>query len=324
MKICRIFMAAALVTALVFSTSCFSYKSFDELASMPSEETTSYFYETLADATTSTAVENTTSIIVENTTAAMTTQPAVTLPEQTTAAVQVPSTQPQQETTTAAEVTTAPVELPDYSSYTTQEIIDTYAQALNKTRAYTGALTVNHSESFDASIKEAHPGGALTQLLADNIVKLVGSEGQQTLVYNNGYAVNADGETIPVLLPQRSAFSLPAAGVSSATISAAGDKTNIRIVLVPETVSMGQVPQYNSTAIGYLDTSGMDFKIITISRVDITYPGSVIDAVIRNDGYIESVTYTINMSTYAELSGMGISGYGTLEGAQTEKWQLIY
>ena len=65
-------------------------------------------------------------------------------------------------------------------------------------------------------------------------------------------------------------------------------------------------------------------KIITISRVDITYSGSVIDAVISADGYVESVTYTINMSTYAELSGMGISGYGTLEGAQTEKWQLTY
>ena len=74
---------------------------------------------------------------------------------------------------------------------------------------------------------------------------------------------------------------------------------------------------------GYV-IADMDFKIITISRVDITYPGSVIDAVIRADGYIESVTYTINMSTYAELSGMGISGYGTLEGAQTEQWNLIW
>ncbi len=329
MRLYKTAFLAVLVCIMLLTASCVSYTSFEELATMQQESTTAYHYES--------GVENTTALIIENTTA-VTVTPPVTVPEYTTAPVQQPTTQsgvPEQTTATvqvpsteapSTEVpsTEAPVVTPDYSGYTKNQIIDTYAQALNKTRTYAGAITVNHSESFTADIKDANPGGALTELLASNIVKLVGSEGQQTLNFNGGYAVNSDGETVPVLLPQRAAFSLPAEGVSSASINGADGKTYIRLVLVPETVSMGQVPQYNSGAIGYLDTSGMDFKIITISRVDITYPGSVIDAVISADGYIESVTYTINMSTYAELSGMGISGYGTLEGAQTEKWQLTY
>ena len=302
-----------LIFAMLILSSCFSYMNFDELVTK-AEESTAYEYKTTS------YYENTTSVVLQENTTAVQVIPQVTLPQvtqpQETQTTYPQVTQPQEE------ATTAPVQAD--KNYTKSELMDIYAEALNKTRSYTGALTVNHSESFTADIKEAYPGGALTELLASNIVKLVGSEGQQTLSYNGGYAVNKDGETVPVLLPQRSAYNLPEAGVASAEISAEGDKTRVRLVLVPETVSMGQVPTYNAGAIGYLDTSGMDFKIITISRVDITYPGSVIDAVIRSDGYLESVTYTINMSTYAELSGMGITGYGTLEGAQTEKWQLVW
>ena len=313
MKNIKSVLAVLTVFAMLLLSSCFSYSSFDDIVSVE-ETTTAYEYRTTAY-----SGESGQSVIPEITTAVQVipqeTQPQVTLPQTIVPQTTVPQvTLPQEETTTA------PVQ--EEISYTKAEIINIYSDALNKTRAYAGALTVNHTESFTADIKDAHPGGALTELLASNIVKLVGSEGQQTLSYNGGYAVNKDGETVPVLLPQRTHFNLPEAGVADARLSKTGDKTTIRLVLVPETVTMGQVPTYNSGAIGYLDTSDMDFKIITISRVDITYPGSVIDAVIRADGYIESVTYTINMSTYAELSGMGISGYGTLEGAQTERWQL--
>ena len=307
MKNIKSVLAVLTVFAMLLLSSCFAYSSFDELAQQNGESTTAYEYKT-------TSYSESTTVLPENTTAVQ------VIPQETQPQVTVPQTTVPQVTLPQAETTTAPVQ--EEISYTKAEIINIYSEALNKTRAYAGALTVNHTESFTADIKDAHPGGALTELLASNIVKLVGSEGQQTLSYNGGYAVNKDGETVPVLLPQRTHFNLPEAGVADARLSKTGDKTIIRLVLVPETVTMGQVPTYNSGAIGYLDTSGMDFKIITISRVDITYPGSVIDAVIRADGYIESVTYTINMSTYAELSGMGVSGYGTLEGAQTERWQL--
>lgn len=318
MKKLRLPFTAFIIIMSILLCSCMHYSSFDELSGI----TTTYNYsegqQNVYDSTTSYYVDpapnqggipaeiTTTASVQENTTASQNPPEITTAPN---TAPSIPS-----EPSSAAEN--------NYSSYTKSQIINTYAQALNTTRSYQGNLSATVTESFDASIKEAYPGGQLTQLLADNIVKLVGSEGQQTLNFSGGKATNSDGESVPVLLPQRTSFSLPAEGVSSARIEKAGDKTHIVITLVPETVSMGQVPKYNSSSVGYLDTSDMDFKIITISRVDISYTGSVIDAYIRADGYIESVTYTINMSTYAELSGMGITGYGTLEGAQTEKWVL--
>ncbi|MBR3767377.1 MAG: hypothetical protein IKL10_03945 [Clostridia bacterium] len=321
----KIISALMCAVSIFFMSSCVRYSSFEELAGISNEITTGYEYQTSEN------IENTTTVIIENTTGAFIPENTTvqTVPETTepvTTRPSAPQTTRPQEITTAAPVnpeTTVPsVEEPDYAAFTKAEILDTYTKALNKTRGYTGALSVINTEAFDAEVKEANPGGALTELLADNIIKLVGSEGQQTLEFSNGKAVNKDGETIPILLPLKTSFSLPEEGLASASISKKGDKLYIKMTLVPETVTMGQVPKYNSSAIGYLDTSDMDFVIVKLSRVDITYTGSVIDAVIRSDGYIESVNYTINMSTYAELSGMGITGYGTLEGAQTEKWEL--
>ena len=320
-KYLKLISLLAVLIMVVTTCSCMSFTSFENLTTERHEATTSYSYTELG--TTTISIENittepytqnlpqeNTTVYVPETTLPQITEVQTTLPEITTSPV------------TAPETTLPAVTEPDYSSYSKSEILDTYKEALSKTRAYTGALTVNHTEAFNADIKDAHPGGALTELLASNIVKLVGSEGQQTLNFNGGKATNKDGETVPILLPQRTDFSLSEAGIKTASVKKDGNKLRIRIVLVPETVSMGEIPPHNASSVGYLDTSEMSFSIITISRVDITYSGSVIDAVIRDDGYIESVVYTINMSTYAELSGMGISGYGTLEGAQTEKWEL--
>lgn len=314
---------AVIIVCLLCMSSCMEYKSFDKLT----DQATTYGYQQNGTENIPAGQHDTTTVVyiepgttVQNMSENQnqqgmipeTTQQVIVLPEITTSANTAPDVPPS--------VTES--SKPDYSSYSKAQIVNKYKEALDKTRAYTGPVSATVTESFDAKIKDAHPGGALTELLADNVVKLVGSEGQQTLNFSGGQAVNDEGETVPVLLPKRGSFMLPVDGVAEARIEESAGKLHVVIRLVPETVSMGEIPKYNAGAVGYLDTSSMDFKIVTLSRVDITYTGSVIDAVIGTDGYIESVTYTINMSTYAELSGMGITGYGTLEGAQTEKWTI--
>lgn len=318
MKRIRILTAVFSLVCLVMTSSC----SFGLVSSIPSEKNSE------ADTSDTQVIssepsQQSPSIEITTEQMAETTLPERTSSENVTNAnTNTPPTPEVSETETE---TASPTPVtPDYSSYSKSQVLEVYKAALTQTRNYTGALTVKQTESFNAEVKESVPDNQLVKTLANYIVDLVGSEGSQELKFSNGKAVNKDDETVPILLPQRTEFSLTADGISQASISSEGEKLHVKMVLVPETVSMGEVPKYNASAIGYLDTSDMDFKIITIKRVDIGYTGSVIDAVIRSDGYIESVTYTINMSTYAELSGMGISGSGTLEGAQTEKWELVW
>lgn len=299
-KITKITAGISAFALLAFS-SC-TYVPADELIDSAKKETT-----TLELYVQTTAPNLTTAAAIPQTTAAVTTT-GVPVSDPTQAPV----------ATTAAQTTpTAPA-----GGYTTQQVIDLYSNALNLTRAYTGNLVVHHKEDFSANVTEANPGGSLTTQLANTVISKVADPSEADYVFAGGKATNEDGESIPLLLPQCSNFSLPAAGVSSASAQDEGGMTHVKIVLVPETVSMGQIPTYNAGAVGYLDTASLNLKVVKVNSCDINYTGSVIDAVIRPDGYIGSVTYTINMTVHGNVTGLGITGSGTIEGAQTESWVL--
>ena len=289
-KTFRRLVAALLPAMLLMGSACNLVKVFD-LEGAGSVVTTAPFY------TYTPATEPTTYLPVTETVTA--------IPEQPETAPTVPDT------------TALPAE-----TLSVQEVIDLYANAVNLTRGYQGTLSVHHSETFSGNVVEAEPLGALTTTLANTLVSMSGKPTDSTLRFTAGVGVNEDGETVPVLLPKRGVFSLPAAGVRNAFMDTANGMRHIVIQLVSETVDFGEIPPYNAGAIGYLDTAEMDFKVIKINSCSITYTGSVIDAYLRDDGYISSVYYTINLSVTGSVTGLGITGSGTMEGVENESWEI--
>ena len=231
----------------------------------------------------------------------------------------------------AAEVTTAPpVTEPattapggsPYAGYTKADIVNYLSAAVNKTKAYRGNVTVSHKESFTSQVSDVTPGGALTTKAVNFVKDLVLKPSEETYSFSGGTAQTKDGETTQLLLPKDKAFTLTADGVSAAAIRQENGMAHVRVVLVPETVnSLSAVPKYNASAIGYLDLDGK-FSVITIKELTINYPGSVIDAYIRSDGYVASVTYTVKMDAYAKASGLGITGSARFSGDQVESWTI--
>lgn len=229
----------------------------------------------------------------------------------------------------SAPVTEAPSTQPDLSSFSTEQILAIYTDALHKTRTCTDSISVHHKESFSMELQEIKFGQSgsgtsnpiiqkLVTFLTDAIVKPTETD----YAFSGGTAVNEEGETIPLLLPQKSDFTLTPDGIADAQIESSGDMLHVRLVLIDEKVGFGEKPAINAGAIGYLDTSELSFSILKIQSCTIDYTGSVIDAYIRSDGYIDSVTYVINMLTSAQASGLGLSGSGVLAGSQTEVWQI--
>ncbi len=236
-----------------------------------------------------------------------TTAPQVTVPQVPATTVPVPTTQ-----------------APPASQLSVQEVVSLYADALNRTRAYQGTLNVHHTETFSGSVVEAQPLGALTTRLANTLVGMIGDPVDDTLTFTGGMGVNEEGEAVPILLPKKGAFSLPMEGVRNAFADTANGMRHVVINLVAESVGFGGIPPYNAGAVGYLDTASLDFKIIKINSCTITYTGSVIDAYIRDDGYIASVNYTINLSVEGSVTGLGITGSGVMEGVEYESWELLW
>ncbi|MBQ7637790.1 MAG: hypothetical protein IJS90_02700 [Clostridia bacterium] len=239
---------------------------------------------------------------------------------------------PAPETTAAPETTTLPPETTtaapdqptgtDYSSYSKEDIVKYLSDAVNRTKAFTGNVTVHHKESFTSTVTNVTPGGALVTQAVNFVKDLVLKPTEEDYSFSGGKAVTSEGETTQLLLPKAAPFTLTSDGVANATISDQNGLIHVVLTLAPEEVnSLSEVPKYNSSSIGYLDIANA-FSIINVQEVNIKYPGSVIDAYVRADGYVKSVTYTIKLDAFSKASAMGITGTANFNGDQVEVWNI--
>ncbi len=213
--------------------------------------------------------------------------------------------------------------LPDVSGWSTAQIISKAKDAVNKTKAYTGNLTVNHSESFTADVTECSAGGIIRSVV-DLMIGWVVKPVEETLVFQNGKAVNSEGETVPIILPKRNNFSLDSSGVKSASVQRVGDEYVIKITLIEESVGMYQVPKHNAGAVGYLDVANFDISFMEVDSADIVYKGSSIELRINAEGYVTYANYKIPLHIDGSAHRGSISGSATFEGEQTEEWYLNF
>jgi hypothetical protein len=213
--------------------------------------------------------------------------------------------------------------LPDSSNWTTSQIIAKAKDAVNKTKAYTGNLTVAHSEGFTADVTECSAGG-IVRSVVDLMIGWVVKPVDETLVYQNGRAINSEGENVPIILPKRNDFTLTESGVESASVKRSGNEYVINIKLVEESVGMHQVPQHNAAAVGYLDVANFDLSFMEIDSADITYKGSSITLHINANGYVTYASYKVPLKINGSAHKGSVSGSATFVGEQTELWTLNY
>lgn len=213
--------------------------------------------------------------------------------------------------------------LEDPSGWSKSQIIAKAADAVNKTKGYTGNLTVNHSESFSADVTECS-GGGVVRSVVDLMVGWVVKPVNETLTFQNGYAVNSEGETVPILLPKKNNFNLSENGATSATVQRVGNEYVIKINIVQESVGMYQVPTHNAASVGYLDVANFDISFMEVDSADIVYKGSSLELRINADGYVTYANYQIPIHIDGSAHKGSISGSASFEGQQTETWSMNY
>ena len=297
-------VAVLLILALITLGACGSRKTPEEPSSTQStSESTLPVTESAASVTATSAADNTTAV----TSAADTTL--------TTAAISTTAPATTAEATSAATSATA-ASGSDFSSFDKAQTLNFLAAAINKTKAYTGDITVHHKESFTSTVTNVKPGGELATRALNFIKDLVLKPTEEDYRFSGGTATTSEGETTQLLLPKAAAFTLPEEGVAAASISQEGDLVHVILTLAAEEVrSLSEVPKYNAASIGYLDIAG-SFSILQIDEVTIRYPGSV------SDGYVDRVTYTIKLDAGGKAHAMGISGSADFNGDQVEIWEI--
>lgn len=213
--------------------------------------------------------------------------------------------------------------LADPSGWSTNQIVSKAKDAVNKTKAYKGNLTVDHNESFTADVTDCSAGG-IVRSVVDLMIGWVVKPVEETLVFQNGKAVNSEGETVPIILPKRNNFSLDSSGVKSASVQRVGNEYVIKITLIEESVGMYQVPKHNAGAVGYLDVANFDISFMEVDSADIVYKGSSIELRINAEGYVTYANYKIPLHIDGSAHRGSISGSATFEGEQTEEWYLNF
>ncbi len=211
--------------------------------------------------------------------------------------------------------------LPDPSGWSSGQILQTASDAIRKTKAYMNSVTVEHSEAFVANITEC-TGGAIVKTVANLMMGWIVKPVNETLQFNNGMAMNSEGENIQLLLPKNGSFTLTQAGLTSADIMISNNEYVIKLNIVPESVGMYDVPVHNAASIGYLDVANYDISFLTVDSADIVYKGSSIDLRINSDGYVTAATYKIPLNVKGTGHRGEISGALTFDGEQSEIWKF--
>ncbi len=221
------------------------------------------------------------------------------------------------------EGTNAFVSLEDPSGWSRAKILSTASDAINRTKAFKGQLSVDHTESFVANVTQAE---GVPINLAQAMMRWVAKPVTETLVFNNGSTVNSEGETVPILLPKRGPFTLTESGLTGASIALVDNQYDIKLSIVREQVGMYDVPVNNAAAIGYLDAASMDLSLLTITSAFIDYQGSWLQIRVNSEGLVTYAEYHIPMDCGGAGHGNSIfsnlSGSLTFEGEQSEIWRF--
>ena len=210
----------------------------------------------------------------------------------------------------------------DPSSWNTQQILDKLTLAMNTTKSSTGSCTAHHKEGITVEITDC-PGGNTVKNIITPLVDKFTKPTEEDITFTNGAGTNAKGESITFnsIPPVDKNFSLPAAGVASASASSDGTNTVINVTLVEEKTTLDSpVPQYTSNVIGYLNLNNLDLGSVKIPACDFTYTGSSVTATIDSNNRIVSIKYRLPMAVTGSGSMGFIKATVGFTGEQNEEW----
>lgn len=207
----------------------------------------------------------------------------------------------------------------------TAEILKVVSDSVNLLKSDKANFTGHKVQSIDLELVDSSVPSM--NGVANKIIGLFIKDEVYDYDFTNGVSADPEeGGTVTsnaTFPPGDKPFELTRAGVASARKTMSGENTVYTVVIVHETSTLEnpRPPHHNSGA-DTLDLSGVEIPIVTMNRVDFDYPGAEISVTISPDGKIVGYHEHLKMSGTGEVSGLGMTGHGTIEGYIDEKWDI--
>lgn len=244
----------------------------------------------------------------------------------TTAEPPVTTTKPAQTTkpvvTTSSAETTKVVAVDE-----TAEILKVVSDGVNSLKASDASFTGHKVQSIDIHLVDSSVP-AVNNII-NGIIKAFVKEEIYDYDFTNGVSSDPEGdgtvntnETFP---PGDKPFELTKEGVARAYKDTDGENTVYTVVIVPEksTLENPRPPHHNSAA-DTLDLSSVEIPIVTLTKVDFDYSGATVSVTLNPDGEVVGYYEKLPISGTGEGHGLGITGYGTIEGYLEENWDISW
>ena len=244
-------------------------------------------------------------------------QTTTVAPPQTTTAAQTTT----EATTAPVQQTTAPVAVVDE----TDEILKVVFDSVNLLKSEEANFTGHKVQSINLHLVDSSVPAVND--IVNGVIKTFIREKTLDYDFTNGVSPNPEGDdTVKsnnLFPPGYKPFELTREGVASATKTMDGENTVYTIVVVAETSTLENPrPPHHNAAADTLDLSSVEIPIITFTRVDFDYPGATVSVTLNPEGEIVGYYEKLPMSGTGEGYGLGITGYGTIEGYLEENWDI--
>ncbi len=212
----------------------------------------------------------------------------------------------------------------------TAEIVKAYNNAINDTKKFEGTVSVHKVGTMSINLDDCTVS-FLTSTINKILQGLI-SDTDASWTFTNGVDANDNGRLLNnVLPPAKRESKLAEAGVASATAKDNGDGTytmTIKLVAEKSTFdgSTGATvnPAHNESVVDPLNLATLEVPSVTITKADMEYPGTTLEATVNGDGLLTKLVVDLPMQGGGTGNAMGASLDVVISGGANDTYDFTY
>lgn len=214
------------------------------------------------------------------------------------------------------------------------EIVKAYNNAINDTKKFQGTVSVHKIGDMSITLEDCTVSFLTSQI--NSIMQGLISDTDSSWTFTNGQHVWEDGtitELKKVVPPGNGGgkdAALTEAGVASATATDNGDGTyTMKINLVAEKStfdgSTGATvnPSHNESVVDPLNLATLEIPAVTITKADMDYPGTTLEATVNGDGLLTKLIVDLPMQG-GGTGKLGVALDVVISGGAHDTYEFTY
>lgn len=213
------------------------------------------------------------------------------------------------------------------------EIVKAYNSAINDTKKFQGTVSVHKVGTMKINLDDCSVSFLTSSI--NKILQGLIKDSDSSWTFTNGQHVWEDGNITELnkIVPPGGGreAKLAEAGVASATATDNGDGTYTMVIkLVAEKSTFDGAtgatvnPSHNESVVDPLNLATLEVPSVTITKADMDYPGTTLEATVNGDGLLTKLVVDLPMQGGGTGNAMGASLDVVISGGAHDTYDFTY